>query len=113
MTFDRYFLVARLAPAIISSIPFFILYLFFLSGLLSPLFNSLIAATWLGGLSTTTAFILLLTFVGRSISKDIFERRWFKSDETHMPTTDFLMHSNLEYSSDFKSTLHRKLRKEF
>ena len=113
MNFDRYFLTARLAPAIIGSIPFFVLYLFFLGSVLASLFHSLAAVTWVGGVSTMAAFIILLASVGRSISKDIFERRWFKSDETRMPTTDFLMHRNSEYSAPFKRDLREKIRADF
>ena len=110
MTFNRYFLMARLMPAIICSVPFFLLYFFFLNASLGVFFQTLLSVPWLGGISTGIAFIFLLTLVGRSISKDIFERRWFNSDETQMPTTNFLLHKDTEYSIDFKRKLHEKIR---
>ena len=110
---SRYFLIARLMPAIVCSVPFFVLYFFFLSYPLGDFFKTLLSVPWLGDVTTGIAFIFLLAFVGRSISKDIFERRWFKSDETRMPTTNFLMHDNSEYSIDFKRLVHEKIKTDF
>lgn len=108
-----YFLYARLAPAIICAVPFFVLYFFFLAPLLGPFFESLIRVQWIGDVSTLTAFVLLLVLVGRSIAKDIFERYWFRSDETRMPTTDFLLHSEREYTDGFKAKVHEKIKHDF
>lgn len=113
MIFKPYFIYARLIPAIVCSVPFFVLYFFFLEPILGPFFIELIKLPWVGDISTITAFVLLLVLVGRSISKDIFEKRWFKSDETHMPTTDFLLHADNEYTTDFKGRVHTKIKAEF
>ncbi len=113
MTPSPYFLYARLAPAIICSVPFFVLYLFFLNPLLGAFFQIFINVPWIGGVSTGIVFIFLLALVGRSISKDIFERQWFKSDETHMPTTSFLLHKDDEYSAEFKRIVHTRIKSDF
>lgn len=113
MTPSLYFLHARLAPAVICSVPFFILYFFFLEPPLGQFFQTLVRFKWIGDLSTLTAFVLLLVLVGRSIAKDIFERYWFRSDETRMPTTDFLLHSSQEYTPGFKAGIHAKIQIDF
>lgn len=113
MKLDTYFVLARLAPAMICAVPFFVLYFFFLEPILGPFFQALIQFKWVGNLSTLTAFVLLLVLVGRSIAKDIFERYWFRSDETRMPTSDFLLHSSQEYTPGFKAGIHDKIKSDF
>jgi len=113
MKFDTYTLVARICPAIICSIPFLVLYYFFLSIHLEPFFELLLGAKWPGDISTALVFLLLLAYLGRAIAKDLFENQLFKQDETYMPTTEFLLHSNNEYSDDFKKKVHEKIRADF
>lgn len=108
-----YFLYARLTPAIICSVPFFVLYFFFLNPRLGPFLEILIKAQWIGDITLLMAFTLLLVLLGRSISKDIFERFWFWSDETRMPTTEFLLHTGTEYTPNFKASIHARIKSDF
>ncbi len=111
--FDKYNLEARLLPAIIASLPFLVLYFFFLNKYFSDFFKFIFGIKLIGDISISVVFLVLLSFVGRAIAKDIFESRWFKSDETQMPTTELLLHSNTEYSANFKSKIHQRIRKDF
>lgn len=48
----------------------------------------------------------------RATSKLLFQFPLFKEDETHMPTTDFLMWSS-DYSDEMKRTIRNKVKKDF
>lgn len=113
MKFNLYFLFARLTPALICSVPFFVLYFFFLNPLLGPFLTSLFALKPLGDISVSAAFIVLLTMTGRSVSKDVFERVLFRSDMTRMPGVDFLLHFGTEYTPNFKAKIHEKINSDF
>lgn len=111
MKFDRYNLEARFLPTIIASLPFFVLY--FLNHKLNDFCKFIFSIKIIADISISVAFLILLAFIGRAISKDIFENWWFKSDETKMPTTDFLLYSNSEYSNQFKNKIHQKVKNDF
>jgi len=113
MKFDSYTLYARLFPGIVTSIPFFVLYFYYLNKYFSEFFNLIFGVKWVGDASTGIVFLFLLAFMGRSIAKDLFEGHWFKRDETRMPTTEFMLHLNNEYSDEFKDQLREKIRADF
>jgi len=113
MIVSQYFIVARLMPAIICSAPLLLLYFAFLRASIGPFFDAFLKVQWLGDISTAAVLMFLLAMVGRTIGKDVFERRWFRSDETQMPTTEFMLYSNGDYSSDFKTRLRGKLNCDF
>lgn len=48
----------------------------------------------------------------RATSKLLFQFLLFKEDETHMPTTDFLMWSS-DYSDEMKRAIRNKVKKDF
>ena len=48
----------------------------------------------------------------RATSKLLFQFPLFKEDETHMPTTDFLMWSS-DYSDEMKRAIRNKVKKDF
>ena len=111
--FDRYDLEGRVLPAVLASVPFFVLYFFFLKIHVAEFFQFLFGLKWVGDVSTGVVFLFLLVFIGRAVAKDIFESRWFKSDETRMPSTAFLLHSDREYSRSFKLQIHQKIKQDF
>lgn len=113
MIVSQYFIVARLMPAVICSAPLLLLYFSFLRASIGPFFDAFLKVQWLGDISTAAVLMFLLAMVGRTIAKDIFERRWFRSDETKMPTTEFMLYSSGEYSNDFKTRLRGKLNRDF
>lgn len=105
MIVSQYFTVARFMPAVICSAPLLLLYFSFLRVSMGPFFDAFLKVQWLGDISTAAVLMFLLAMIGLTIAKDIFERRWFRSDETKMPTTEFMLYSSGEYSSDFKTRL--------
>ncbi|MCL5406734.1 MAG: hypothetical protein M1398_08485 [Deltaproteobacteria bacterium] len=110
---DKYDREARILPAILASLPFFILYFFFLNIYIGDFLRLIFRVQFIGDITIGVAFLFLLVLVGRSISKDIFESVWFKSDETRMPSADFLLHTDKEYSSTFKGQIYQKIKNDF
>lgn len=110
---DKYDREARILPAILASLPFFVLYLFFPNGFIGEFLRLIFRIRFIGDLTIGVAFLFLLVLVGRSISKDILESAWFRSDETRMPSADFLLHADKEYSSGFKAKIHQKIKNDF
>lgn len=100
-------------PAILASLPFFVLYFFFLDFCIGDFIRLIFGVRFIGDITIGVAFLILLALVGRSISKDIFESAWFRSDETRMPTADFLLHADKEYSDSFKAKIHQKIKDDF
>lgn len=110
---DKYDREARILPAILASLPFFVLYFFFLNIYIGDFLRLVFGVRFIGDVTIGVAFLFLLVLVGRSISKDIFESTWFKSDETRMPSANFLLHADKEYSSDFKAKIRKKIKDDF
>lgn len=109
---NKYTRTARIYPAIICSIPIFVLNYFLLSSYTADFFASLEEIKWVGGITLSVALTFLLAQAGRFVGKELFERIHFK-DELYMPTTEFLLHSNTTYSLEHKSRLHSKILNDF
>ncbi len=112
MEFNQYNLKARIYPAILCIIPFMILYHFFLNNILGDFLNFIVKIKWIDDISISVIFIYLLAQIGRLIGKEVYEKIYFKN-ELNMPTTSFLMCSNSEYTSDYKSKIYQKIKKDF
>ena len=110
---SRYFLMAQLAPAVICAVPFLIFNTFFLSNSLAGVVEAVSSVKLAGNLSTSFVFVILLAFVGRSISKDLFERAWLQSGRNRMPTTELLLNRNTEYSPELKQRLFQNVERDF
>lgn len=109
---NKYTCTARIYPAIICSIPIFVLNYFLLSSYSADFFASLEEIKWVSGITLSVALTFLLAQIGRFVGKELFERIHFK-DELYMPTTEFLLHSNPTYSAERKSRLHLKILNDF
>lgn len=106
--FNKYTRIARVYPAILCSIPIFTLNFFLLSKYTSDFFKSIEIIKLTGGITLSVALTFLLAHIGRFIGKELFEKIHF-NNESSMPTTKMLMHSNSEYSVDFKNKIHSKI----
>lgn len=109
---NKYTRTARIYPAIICSIPIFMLNYFLLSSYTADFFASLEGIKWVGGITISVALTFLLAQAGRFVGKELFEKIHFK-DELYMPTTEFLLHSDTTYSAEHKNRLHSKILAEF
>jgi hypothetical protein len=113
MTINNYYFKARLFPTILTSIPAIILYNKFVANLYHDKLENIYA-----GLPTITdvifsgAIIFLLVQINRFLSKEIFQRLYFK-DEINMPTTNLLLKSNSELENSIKQKIEAKIKSKF
>jgi len=115
--FNQYNLKARIFPTIICAIPILFFQYFFLSQEISiflEFLGNLKFTGFLGNLKFTGDFtitIVILYFVSQ-INR-FFSKTFFEKEEIYMPTTDFLLISNSEYSNEYKVKIYEKLEKDF
>ena len=113
MAINNYYFKARLFPTVLTSIPAIILYNKFVANLYHDKLENIYA-----GLPTITdvifsgAIVFLLVQVNRLLSKEIFQRLYFK-DEINMPTTNLLLKSNSELESSIKQKIENKIKSKF
>lgn len=109
---NKYYLTARLTPAILTSIPVCTGYYYFISPLL---FSRISEIHWLlpvGDISLMSGIVFLLIQINRFLSKEVFQRAYFK-DEIQMPTTNYLMHNNTVYTAGIKKSIRDKIKNDF
>jgi Na+-transporting methylmalonyl-CoA/oxaloacetate decarboxylase gamma subunit len=104
-----YYFRARLMPTALTCIPLFILVhsviLKNYGDTLTPILSIL---PILSSMGISFALVFLLTQINRVLSKEIFQRFYFKN-EINMPTTDYLMWSNNNYEAAIKEKLRLKI----
>lgn len=109
---NKYYLNARLAPAILTSIPVCTAYYYFIAPFI---FSTSIEIHWLlpiGNISLITGIVFLLVQINRFLAKEIFQKNYFK-DEIDMPTTNYLMHCNTHYTVETKRAIKDKIKNDF
>jgi hypothetical protein len=110
---NQYYIKARLFPTVLTSIPVLYFYNTIVSEIyrddLKKLFQELPIVT---DILISTSLIFLLVQVNRLISKEIFQRFYFK-DELEMPTTNFLLKSNSEMEINLKLKIQSKIKQFF
>jgi hypothetical protein len=110
---NTYYFKARLFPTVLTSIPTIILYNRFVSSLyhekLENIFSVLPTIT---DIILSLAIVFLLVQVNRFLSKEIFQRLYFK-DEINMPTTNLFLKSNTELEASIKQKIEDKIKNKF
>jgi len=110
---NTYYFKARLFPTVLTSIPAIILYNRFVSSLyhekLENIFSVLPTIT---DIILSSAIVFLLVQVNRFLSKEIFQKLYFK-DEINMPTTNLLLKSNTELEASIKQKIEDKIKNKF
>lgn len=112
MKFDSYFIIARLFPGILSGMPLFVLHFFFLRPKLGEFWETLLGVRFVSDITVSLVFLIAFVLLSRYISKELFEKRIFKNG-SQLPTTDWLLYSNSQYSSQYKQKVHEKVRSDF
>lgn len=113
MAINNYYFKARLLPTVLTSIPAIILYNKFVASLYHDKLENIYA-----GLPTITdvifsgAIVFLLVQINRLLSKEIFQRLYFK-DEINMPTTNLLLKSNSELEPSIRQKIENKIKSKF
>jgi hypothetical protein len=113
MKTSEYYVKARLFPTIITSIPLLI----FIFSILAPRYTSALqqisnVLPILTSLGISAALIFLLVLINRLLAKEIFERIYFK-DDTHMPTTSYLLWQHPFYEKSIKMEIREKMNSRY
>lgn len=109
---STYILFARTFPTILCAIPIIVFQYFFLSKEMSDFFAHLGNIRWAGDVTISVVAMYFLSIVNRILGKDLFEKRFF-DDERKMPTTNFLMFADDQYSREYKLKIHEKINNDF
>lgn len=113
MAVNNYYFKARLFPTVLTSIPVIILYNKFVSILYHDKLEKIfLLLPWFTDIILSSAIIFLLVQVNRFLSKEIFQRLYFK-DEKNMPTTNILLKSNNELEISIKQKIEDKIKTKF
>ncbi|NTU46338.1 hypothetical protein HGA88_01810 [Candidatus Roizmanbacteria bacterium] len=114
-SFDEYSIRAKIYPAILTSLPFYIFYFSWLNDHVGRLLNQIVNSTnWSSALSLSSGASLqaAITFffieINRYISKFIFEKIVFAS-EFNFATTNLLLYTNNEFSENYKNIIRKKV----
>lgn len=111
--FDKYSMKARVLPATFTIlIPLIIFNHFFTSPALTNLLGAFKGSESISNISISLVLMFYLSQIARVIGKNLFEKRIF-NDELKMPTTEFMMYSNSQYSDDYKERFASKIKSEF
>lgn len=113
MKFDKYSLTGRVLPAISSMIiPIIIFNYFYASEEFSALIGEVMGAKIIANLSMPIICLFILSQFGRMIGKNVFEKNFFK-DEKLMPTTQFLLFTDINFSEQYKLKIRNKMEADF
>jgi len=111
MKFDKYTRIARIYPAIISIIPLMLLINVLMIDFKSEFLDNLLLKISFQ-LSLGVILIYLISQINRFISKEFFEKNYFK-DETQFPTTNLLLLNDTNFSESYKNKIRSKIKTDF
>ncbi len=106
--FNKYTREARFFPTIISAIPILLFQYTFFNKEISDFLVFLGNIEIVGNITISIVVLYFVSQLNRFISKTFFEK-----EEIYMPTTDFLLFQNSEYSKEYKKNIYEKLEKDF
>lgn len=112
MKVDSYTIKARIFPALLSALPFFVLHFYYLSPRLGQFWGAFLALKIGSDATLLIAAVFLLMQLSRYLSKELFENRIF-ADGYSLPTTDYLLHGDSHYSHDYTKHVHARIKEEF
>lgn len=112
MKVSKYFIKARLFPAILCAVPILLLYYYGFRDSIGGLVVFLKGYGWTKDITISVAIVYLLTETNRFISKEFFQNIFFKEEE-YMPSTTLLLHSNTYFSEGRKKRIHEKIKNDF
>ncbi|WP_157197859.1 hypothetical protein [Methylomonas koyamae] len=104
---------ARIMPAFFSMIiPIMVFNHFYVSEEFSRFVGGVLGAKLVSNISISMICLYFLSEIGRMLSKNIFQRFYFK-EELYMPTTNYLMFSDKTYSQQHKIKIRNKIFSDF
>lgn len=108
MNFDRYYLQARIVPALLTIIPSLILFHSLLGPKLGALFSGIEVLTKGTGVSLSIALLFLWVQLSKLTGRIIFQRLIFQ-EELRMPTTNYLLQTNSYFTPETKRQIRIKI----
>lgn len=113
MRLDSYSIKARYAPALVTIVvPVATFNHFFVSEEISQYLDGMAGIKIASNITISGICLYFLSEFGRVFGKNLFEKAFFK-EESRMPTTNFLMYSDVTYSPQHKERIREKVRKDF
>lgn len=112
MKFDKYNLIARIFPSAIVLIPFLLFTFNCEIEILKQIFDDLLKAKIIGNITISIVLLYFLTQINRFLGKFLFEKQIFKN-ELEMPTTNFLLYKNPEFSKQYKNKIRAQIKSDF
>lgn len=113
MEFNEYALKARFAPSLITIIlPIMVFNHFYVSPEFASFVGEVTGVTIVSNLTISVICLYYLSELGRFFGKNIFEKYYYK-EESYMPTTNFLMHADMTFSSEYKEKFGKKVHTDF
>ncbi len=109
---DAYTLVARIFPGILGVIPFLVLYFRALRPLIGDLVDSIFGLQFVSDITIPLVLLYLFVQLAKYLSKELYQKRMFNNG-LNMPTTNFLLHLNDFFTSDFTEKVHGKILSDF
>lgn len=105
---NKYNIQARIIPTIISSIPILFCQYYFLDTKILWFISYLWKFNFIPNLGLSLIILFFISQLNRFISKTFFEKK-----EMFMPSTDFLLYNDWEYSLNYKKSIYNKLELDF
>lgn len=106
---NKYYLQARLFPTVLTSIPLFVLVNEVILKFYGPKLEDVLAILpHLTSFSITAALVFLFIQINRIVSKEVFQKLYFK-DELYMPTTTRLLLKDTHVEASIKAQIRNKL----
>jgi len=99
---------ARLFPSLLLAIPGLIFQYFFLNPEIADFLKFLGTLKFLGDITLSIAIVYFFYQLNRLIAKSLFEK-----EEIFMPSTNFLLFSDSEYSDEYKRKIYEKIKNDF
>jgi len=105
---NKYQLYARIFPIILCSIPALIFQYYLLNQEIANLLQFLGGINFMGNFTISMAILYFISQTNRLIAKTFFEK-----NEICMPTTDFSLFCNPEFSEEYKKEIYKKIQDDF
>ncbi|MHC0445653.1 hypothetical protein ACWA1F_09580 [Flavobacterium sp. 3-218] len=110
---NQYFIRARLFPTILTSIPIIIFINYVLNKELYPSLEQIyLILPTLTSFGISGAIIFLSVQINRIVSKELFQKFYFK-EEIEMPTTKMILWQDSKLDKNIKSKIRKKINEKF
>lgn len=110
---DKYNIKGRIFPTVLTVVlPAIVLNSFFLVPELKKFIGDNLATNIIGNIALPSILLFYLSQYVRTLGKEVFQRFYFNG-EINMPTTNFMMYTNSEYTDEYKTLFREKIRQDF